>query len=467
VPRRAPARPLEFPTFALRLVLIVTAGLAFLRQEAQGDTWWALRAGQDIWHDHTVSLVDRWSWTAAGDYWPDHEWLWQTIAYCLHSLGGMPLLAGVNGLLAIGAVALTLPRHRPRRLDVALLALAAPPLATLWALRPQVASMFLFALVLALIRSNRWWWIPSVMLIWANVHGDVVFGGLVLVAATTASVVVWLRERSPDATLRCRTAVAVTAISGLATLATPLGLRLWTYVLTAHDRYRQGDIQEWRPATDLTPVSLAFWIWVAIVLASLYTARRRLLEWPILAELAVVIVITPLAVSQIRNIAFFVLAAVPLVAQLARRPDVPVTDSTDLVPHGRGALAAAGAVAALAVVATYWTQPATLQWTPVPDSALRAVESCPKPIYNTYGSGAYLIWFAPDVKVFVDNRQDPFSHDVMYLSTLPSPVDHRAAFDRWGIRCAFVESESSTAGVLRGEGWHAAYDDGTWAILRR
>ena len=74
---------------------------------AQSDTYWHLRAGADIWSAHHVPLVDTYSYTAAGRFWPDHEWLWQVLSYALHRLGGMPLLTGAAALVVTGAFALS------------------------------------------------------------------------------------------------------------------------------------------------------------------------------------------------------------------------------------------------------------------------------------------------------------------------------------------------------------------------
>ncbi len=42
------------------------------------------------------------------------------------------------------------------------------------------------------------------------------------------------------------------------------------------------------------------------------------------------------------------------------------------------------------------------------DRRSNGVEACNAPIYNTYEGGGALIWFVPDKKVFIDNRQDPY-----------------------------------------------------------
>src|SRR5262249_34219070 len=70
---------------------------------ASADTYWHLRAGQDIARSGEVSLVDRYSYTAAGSPWPDHEWLWQIAGYEAHAVGGMALLTAVAAAFLLAA----------------------------------------------------------------------------------------------------------------------------------------------------------------------------------------------------------------------------------------------------------------------------------------------------------------------------------------------------------------------------
>ena len=59
---------------------------------ARADTYWHLRAGQEIRQTLRVPLDEHYSFTAAGRPWPNHEWLWQALSYGLYRAGGMPLL---------------------------------------------------------------------------------------------------------------------------------------------------------------------------------------------------------------------------------------------------------------------------------------------------------------------------------------------------------------------------------------
>ena len=91
----------------------LTAGLLFgalavcaLLMPAHSDTYWHLRAGQEIWQTFHVPLTDHYSYTAAGRSWPNHEWLWQALSYALYRAGGMRLLVVGGAAFVMGAVAI-------------------------------------------------------------------------------------------------------------------------------------------------------------------------------------------------------------------------------------------------------------------------------------------------------------------------------------------------------------------------
>ena len=64
-----------------------------------------------------------------------------------------------------------------------------------WVLRPQVLSLFLLAVLLLLLVRERYRIIPVLFVLWANAHGGVVLGGLVLGVAWAAAVLRWWRVR--------------------------------------------------------------------------------------------------------------------------------------------------------------------------------------------------------------------------------------------------------------------------------
>ena len=160
----------------------------------------------------------------------------------------------------------------------------------------------------------------------------------------------------------------------------------------------------------------------------------------------------PLAFAAMRNVAPFLLLAVPAASRLlgpardpaaARRAGPAATRRAGGGEHPliNLALLIAVAVAALAlVVADYRRKPHDWAGTRSTSRALAAVRGCDGPLYNHYDEGGYLIWFVPEKPVFVDSRQDPYplQHIPAALDVERGQAPYRPLFDRWGIRCVFL-----------------------------
>src|SRR5262249_33904334 len=119
------------------------------------------------------------------------------------------------------------------------------PLASLvWALRPQILTLLGLAALVTLLARERFAAVPLLFLAWANAHGGVAFGGVVLVAAFVTAL---LRARSGDERDRRRALrlAATLPLSALATAATPLGFGIFRFVFESEARLRAAHIREW------------------------------------------------------------------------------------------------------------------------------------------------------------------------------------------------------------------------------
>jgi hypothetical protein len=331
--------------------------------------------------------------------------------------------------------------------------------AQLWTIRPQVISLALFAVVMLLITQQRWWLVPLLMLVWANLHGGVMLG---LAAVGAALVVRVLRNRETFAS----SLATLTAAAAMACL-TPLGLTIWTELPEMLNRLRLYDVQEWRPPTLLEPLSLPFFIAAAAIM--ILTLRR----WRSLDDRAAMIVgaalaLLPLACKSTRNIGPFLLVGVPaLSVLLAHR-----ADSFDRPEHSRRGLSWSLACATLgicvSIVVWTWSHPRErLNWQPVPTAVAQAVAGCRGNLYNQYDNGGYLVWFVPQTPVFMDSRQDPFPPDLVLAHLdVEATGDYRQLFDRFGIGCAALPSWSPTARRLRDAGWRVTAQDRGWIVLQ-
>ena len=476
---------ISFGTLAVGMLFAAFAVVALV-MPAQNDTFWHLRAGQDIWQTHTIPRVDRYSHTFAGAAWPDHEWLAQALIYGVYRVGGMPGLELGAAILVMAAASVTW------RLMVGTLALRATLMtlglalsSCVWVLRPHLLTQLLLAVLLLLLARERWRWIPPLFLLWANAHGGVVLGGLVLAAAWAAALLRWSRVRGADDRTRVRALTVVLVISGLACAAAPLGFGIYRFVIESTARSMQVKITEWFPVKPNDFFGVLFWLSTAAFVALLLTrARRNFMRaptaaWADWAVTAAAVALLPLAARSLRNTAPFILLATPAASRLlgadfklpavitrafARKPRPASPDKPRLnlaILAGMSALAIAFAGVA------YASNLERLGWRPISDGALAATRACNGPLYNQYNDGGTLIWFVPERPVFVDGRQDPFPLpfllDVVEVESGRKPV--RPLFDRFRITCAFLPVTADAVGQLTADGWTTRFRDRQYAVL--
>lgn len=454
-------------------LLFVVLGARALLMEAQSDTFWTLRAGQDLWATGCVPSVDTYSYTVAGLPWPDHEWLWQAFVYPLHRAGGMPLLALGVAIPVVWAVALAyrvMVGTAGTRFALLLPAIALMSFTLV--LRPQVVTMvFLVVLVWALAR-ERFVVLPFLFLVWANTHGGVALGGLLLGVAFVTALVRARVRHDPVEARRARWLAVMLALCALATAATPMGFGIFRFVVESEGRLRSAHIAEWLPTLPDLSIGGAFWI-IALAYAGLLAWRVRTLRqasWADWVAVACATALLPLAFRSVRHVGPFLLLA-PIAAsrllgaefQWRRR----VSRASEDHPLFNAALLGIFAVGAAAAVLVAWSQPVkALGWRPLPEGVLSAIRACPGRLYNHYNQGGYLIWLTPETKVFIDNRQDPYP--------LPFLLDHvrieagalpwEPTFRRWNIQCSFLSVDSPTVTALQKAGWRDAYRDEKWAV---
>ena len=457
---------LTFERLAASLCLLALV-LAASFMPAQSDTWWQLRAGEEIWRTASVSLKDQFSYTVYGGYWPNHEWLSEAFFYAAFRVGGLRLLTAILASLVV--LTWVLAWHLtvgPSIRRIPLLAMAIISASPSWSLRPQVLSLFLVVLLVYLLTRRRYAVLPLLFLLWANMHGAVVIG-LVILGASLASVIVGERR------IPVPLAIA-TAISVLMTLLTPLGFGLWAEIPQSLGRLREYQVREWQRPQILDPTLLPFWI-LGFVLVTLLIFRRSWINkstgssQPRTIVFAAVALL-PLAVGSSRNVPPFVLLAVPAIAILLEDLQL-FPESSRAFRQERPTLnwivLGSASLATVASIALAWTFEARrLNWQPLAPDLITALDSCPEHIYNRYDEGGYLIWFLPTRKVFIDSRQDPYPSALVreHLHTEMSG-DYTSLFARHNVHCAFVATNSVLARRLSDAHWVPLYRGPAWVVL--
>src|SRR5262249_8204792 len=214
------------------------------------DTGWHIRAGELVLQTRAVPQRDPFSHTMAGRDWFAWEWMTDLIMATLHRYWG---LAGVVS----GAILVLLVSYDSLHLMMVwwgadgLVAFTLPIFAAVtgvvhWLARPHVISIVLMAVWYAAVedfRRNRSRWIyflPFLIALWANLHGAFVATFPVLVIYAAGELVEFAaRGELRPAQWRpgFPTYAVVGALSAVAALATPYGLRLyghlWRYLTDA------------------------------------------------------------------------------------------------------------------------------------------------------------------------------------------------------------------------------------------
>ena len=447
---------------AIGLLFVVIATLACLAP-AHSDTWWHLRVGQDIWRSREISLVETYSHTATGREFPNHEWLTELIFYGVHSLGGLPALTLLCAALIVAGYVWAWRMARASfeaKFLVFLLGLSSST--SLWSLRPQVFTIALFALTCNLLAAARLWPLPLLFAVWTNLHGGVAFG-IVAVGGAWLSALVLDRKAAPR--------LFVTLVTcTLATLASPLGWRLWQVIPESIERSRVNNLMEWRPP-ELSLELAPFWAAAAALPLLLFLHRRELTDRATRLS-AIALAVLPVALRSFRNVPIFLLVGMPAIASVVK-PLSPDYGRRPLPRERTGVnaaiLGAAGFIGLLVVLAA-WLEPVErLGWHPISREAARAIAECPDPLYNTYGGGGILLWFVQPKRVFIDNRQDPYPLELMAANTAVEVTgDFDKLFAQHKIRCAAITPHSPMADRLGADlSWTIRHADEQWIVFAK
>ena len=383
----------------------------------------------------------------------------------LYKVGGLALLSLFAAALIVSAWSISWNLAAGpvlRRLLILLPALV--PASEHWAPRPHAFSLLFLPLAVLLILKRRYYWLIPLFWMWANCHGGVLLGLIVSAAALAAAS---FRDRPTMVKAGIAFAGCVAAVT-----MTPLGVSFWIEIPRSLARIRQYPLDEWL-APRLAEVPLApFWVLAVVFCGLLVVNWRRLFE-PSGRQLAILclpaLVLLPLALSTVRNVGPFLMIAVPAITSLLQIGRGPSASTRAERPRLNLAVMSCGTLAVtIALVWAYRNDIPHLHWTPLPETAVLALRQCPDNLYNRYDEGGYLLWFAPDRKVFLDGRQDPYPPDLIleHLRMETTGSDYKDVFSRHQIHCAYLPTVSPTVAQLSNSGWKTLYRDAQWVVLR-
>jgi hypothetical protein len=489
------------------LLLLFTLNLT-LQPLVEPDFGWHLRAGLDlIRQGWRLPPTDPYSHTMPDWPWVEHAWLTDgLIAAIYQGLGpvgplGVILLFAAVTLGACWAAAGPAETGRTQKLVAVAVVLwvALPFLGA----RTQLVTLLGTALALRSVHHarstgrGRWWVLPPLFLLWANLHGGFTAGlfllGLILSASATMRWIVSrqprLEDRLDEPVMPCREigrfAVALAA-SALVTLINPYGWRLYAEISASlSDRFMIQVLHEWQPVSLQSRAGLVYVAYVLGLGLIGFCCYRRVepVRWTVL------LVFLGLSLQHWRNVPLFLIVSLPWCAEQV----AAVAERAARFAPAAGSRPKAWLLAATAVVGLMMglAGPEHLQrvalsgldsgeffrQTDYPIEAVQWVQTHRDQVgtrlYNDYGYGGFLLWWLPEERIFIDGRMPAWRigdrwifYDYVALTNWDPPA--LGVLDKYRVDWALVRRGSPLDQALRREaGWRPVYEDAKAVIYVR
>jgi hypothetical protein len=463
---------------------VLAGSLVFLvfifarRDIADPDLWWHLRNAQWLLTQGHLPAADHYSFTVPGAAILPFEWLSELPFYAAFRLAGLTglfwLVFALSAAILLGVFRLSYLASRDVKNSFLVSVGGAVLAAITIGSRPLLFGwLYLVILLLVLAEARegrrRWLWLlPPLFCLWINSHGSWPMG-LVIFGIFIASGLVEGRWGNAYATrwsgVELRRLLAVAMASVAALFVNPAGHRLVLYAFQAMfgKHASIGAVDEFASVDFHTP-----WGKVAMVLilGTLLIALFSREPWR-LDEIAITLVALYWALTYSR---FLFLAGILLPPVFARRVKL-------MTPYERNSDKALPNVLALLVLLCSFiiAMPRNSNFqepVPYPAGAVAYMKShgMAGRVFPDYVWGGYLIWHAPESKVFIDGRWDPYA---------PSGVaeDYRAAIfgensqavlDKYRVEYVLMPADSLLVRLLRSSpAWTVLYEDKTSVLLVR
>ena len=317
-------RWLDLPHF-FTIAIFLTMLIAAIQPVTDPDFWWHLPTGDWILSHHGVPRHDLYTFSVSNHRWITHEWLSEVILAALYAVGRLPLVSLVLGAVtAAGFLLVYLAIDRRVNFVIAGLTLALGVAAAnpIWGPRIQMITFALSALTYLWVkrfcegRGRALYLLPLVMLVWVNLHGGFVLGygilGLALAVEAFRSVI---RRPGAMALPRLRAMAVVLAASIAVAILNPNGWDIYLYPFqTGGSAEQQRLIVEWFSPNFQMSQMWAFEAMIFLIIAGLALSRRIEPR-----QLLLLLVGLGLALHSVRNLSFFMLVAVPALADYAQQ----------------------------------------------------------------------------------------------------------------------------------------------------
>ncbi len=478
----------RFDTRRLAIVITFLAIFAMAaRISVDTDTWWHLRAGQWIMDNLSVVRVDPFSYTRLDYPWEYPGWIIQACMLWIYRVfgpGGLNLWTAGMVTLAFAFIWRTLSGGVFLRAFVMIL--AASTSAVFWSARPHLVTFVLTAVFLWILEDyrvrgyppgdKRIWWLPVLMVFWANTHGGFAVGFIILGVYILSMVSIFRSGSTKAVTVNFapfRSLIIILVLSVLAVCVNPNGPVMLLYPLkTVVIGALQDHIQEWQ-SPNFHSISVQPFAWLLLLTLGIVGISRQrisLIDFVLTAGFAY------MGLLARRNMALFALVvpmvltrhAAPILETYARRLGYR-TNPNRIIPLKQALLNLL--IVGLMVVGVGYKvsliYPASANEEvfreSLPVEAVEYIHQTQPPgrLLNSYNWGGYLLWALPEYPVFIDGRTDLYNDEIIgeWLQIIRAENGWQEALDHWDVHLVLLEPNTPLVYRLDIAGWQQLYSD--------
>ncbi|MDO8667991.1 MAG: hypothetical protein Q7K35_02730 [bacterium] len=412
------------------------------------DFGWHLKVGEQIVKERAVPSFDYYDYTLAGRTWVDHEWLANAAVYLIYQKAGYIAVNILFALVVTGVLIILnyyISRYFTKKGAFFIAAfgflglVASLPHFGVRVQELSVINLLLLFLIMEHYTKSKslrtLFFIPPLFYFWSTIHGGFLIGIFVMFFwLLVKAVEIFLNRFSFFSFLDYEKKMSfknlfnflIFSFAGVgATLLTPYGLKLYSFLIDYRSAFYLTRINEWVPFYYLP---LNYWqiffeaFLVSAVILAFYLSLKKKNYKISIWEMAVSLFFLALAFKSRRHFPLLFIAAFPfLIKFFTAYIDFSFED------YGKKWIRPffiikffliSGILCSIVFVllgVKFTNDPLAFFKKSFPYAAANFLKEHPEyndfKIFNNYGWGGYLIWILPERKLFIDGRlpQLPFA----------------------------------------------------------
>ena len=509
------------------LILLLTVFMTYANTVDDLDFWWHLKSGQLIFETQGIPQEDYFAYTTDApesitiigrdDVSPTElpsgyksnalkgNWLSQLIFYLVYAVGGfvgIGILKSIVFVFVYLILYLTmLKRGADHPVSFLVLCLIAFIGIEFNYTRPQMFSLLLFPCVLYTLydfknKGKSIYFLPVLMLLWANLHGGFILGVLVIISFAFAETLKYLLKNkisfsiaSPLPEKRLKNLVIFSSFAVLASLINPNLYKTFLFPFV-FQRSLFATVEEYH--SPMLYEYHAYWFMLALVLVFIVISiKKRRLD---LSELCILILVTLPSLKSIRYIIFFALGSGIFLAYAMSclftqlKESGAVRKQLDRPVFQKGLLSFLVVILSISICIAMMISGKVLHFdmrdNRYPSGAVAFIKEnkIPGDMFNLYNWGGYLIWHLyPDYRVFIDGRclnETAFFHYSQILKAAQGNNPHiplwQRLLDVYGVDFIVTRAVSPSGKIINlvdnlyiHDEWELVYADGKSMIFLR